>query len=171
MNSMTIRDETTYQAALTDLERLWDAPAGSDDEARADRLAAEVARYEERTHPAGPVTPRDIVELHLSARGEGARKELAELLGSPSRVSDVLSGKRGLSDAMKRALHRAWHIPYELLIEGAIDDAPVTPANAASEVETLGHEIRALRERQERMAERIETLVTLLSKPDRVATP
>ena len=171
MTEPKITDETSYQTALRTLERLWDAPPGSDDEAAADRLAAEIARYEEAASPVGPVTPRDVVEFHLHARGQGARKELADLLGSPSRVSDVLCGKRGLSDAMKRALHRAWHIPYELLIEGAIDDPPLLAAAEGSKFEELGREVRLLRERQERMAERIETLVALVAKSERRATP
>jgi HTH-type transcriptional regulator/antitoxin HigA len=53
-----------------------------------------------------------------------APKDLVPYLGSASRVSEVLSGKRPLSLAMIRSLHRGLGIPLESLFSEEVDATP-----------------------------------------------
>jgi HTH-type transcriptional regulator/antitoxin HigA len=43
--------------------------------------------------------------------------DLARLLGSRSRASEILAGRRGLTMEQARRLHAEWHIPAEALIQ------------------------------------------------------
>jgi HTH-type transcriptional regulator/antitoxin HigA len=45
-----------------------------------------------------------------------SRAEMAPILGTPSRVSEVLSGKKGLSLAMVQRLRARFAIPADLLL-------------------------------------------------------
>ncbi|CAN5725598.1 hypothetical protein BH11ARM2_BH11ARM2_22780 [soil metagenome] len=112
-----LQTPAAYEAAMAEMGRLWGAPEGSEEAENRDLLAAAIARYEEIAYPSGPVTPLDVVRFHLEARGREGRKELDSLLGGSSRTSEILKGKRRLSQKMIVALHRAWSIPYELLLE------------------------------------------------------
>jgi HTH-type transcriptional regulator/antitoxin HigA len=44
------------------------------------------------------------------------RAELVPILGTPSRVSEVLSGKKGLSIGMVQRLRARFRVPAELLL-------------------------------------------------------
>ncbi len=46
-----------------------------------------------------------------------SQTDLAKLLGSRSRASEILSGKRGLTMEQAYRLHRDWHIPAEALLQ------------------------------------------------------
>ena len=50
------------------------------------------------------------------------QKDLASIIGSVSRASEVLNRRRPLTIEMIKAIHRIWDIPFESLI-GAEDRA------------------------------------------------
>lgn len=55
--------------------------------------------------------------LYRMESAEYTQADLARLLGSRSRASEVLNRKRPLTLAMIRKLSRAWNIPADCLID------------------------------------------------------
>jgi HTH-type transcriptional regulator / antitoxin HigA len=78
-------------------------------------LAILVSAYEDSRWPVLPPDPVEAVKFHMEQNGL-KQKDLAGLIGSASRTSEVLSGRRGLTVEMIRAIHAAWSIPLECLI-------------------------------------------------------
>jgi HTH-type transcriptional regulator/antitoxin HigA len=96
------------------VERLWD----SDDPADLARLEAQarlIEAYEERKWPRQPPSVADLIR-HLMDQHGLTRADMVPILGTPSRVSEVLSGKKGLSMAMVQRLRARFHVPADLLI-------------------------------------------------------
>ncbi len=67
----------------------------------------------------------------MAARGL-AQRDLAKLLGSRSRASEILHGKRGLSRAQCRVLHERWGIPLAALLGPAVPPPPCIEAEAVA---------------------------------------
>ena len=96
------------------VDRLWQ----SDDPADIARLAAQarlIAAYEESRWPRRPASTADLIR-HLMDQHGLTRAELAPILGSPSRVSEVLRGKKGLSMAMVQRLRARFRVPADVLL-------------------------------------------------------
>ncbi|MCB8820309.1 transglycosylase domain-containing protein [Microvirga rosea] len=109
-----IRTQADYEQALREVATLMSAAQGSQDEERLEVLAALVAAYEARQGRPAPADPIDVLQLALRAQGKG-QKDMAEVLGSRSRASEVLSRKRRLSADMIEKLSTAFSIPAHLL--------------------------------------------------------
>jgi len=93
--------------------RLWDSDAPAD----VARLAAQarlIAAYEESRWPRRPPSTAALIR-HLMEQHGLTRADMVPILGTPSRVSEVLAGKKGLSMAMVQRL-RARFIPADLLL-------------------------------------------------------
>jgi len=110
-----IRTERDYDAALTEVERLWGAKRGTQAGDRLDILATLIEAYEVVHHPIDPPDPVAAIKFRMEQQGL-TRKDLEPLIGSRTRVAEVLNGKRGLSIAMIRRLHAKLGIPAEVLI-------------------------------------------------------
>jgi len=96
------------------VERLWD----SDDPADVARLEAQarlIAAYEERKWPRRAPRIPDLIR-HLMDQHGLTRADMVPILGTPSRVSEVLSGKKGLSMAMVQRLRARFRVPADLLL-------------------------------------------------------
>ena len=116
-----IRTEQDYEAALAEIERLWGASAGTPEGDRLDVLATLVDAYEAAHDPMDPPDPIEAIQFRMEQQGL-TRKDLERLLGTRTRVSEVLNRKRGLSIAMIRRLHAELGIPAEVLIRPTRDD-------------------------------------------------
>jgi HTH-type transcriptional regulator/antitoxin HigA len=118
MEIRPIRSEADYEAAIAEIERLWNAEPGSDDGDKLDILATLVERYENERWPidTSSVDPIDILK-YLIEEGGRTQAELAELLGSRSRASELLNRKRSLTAEMIHLLNTEWNVPAELLIK------------------------------------------------------
>ena len=115
-----IKSDTDLEAALTRLGELMDlnpAPE-SDADLELQALAALITAYEDKHYKidTSEVTPLDIIKFRMEQNGLTA-KDMTAYLGSPSKVSEVLSGKRPLSLAMIKKLHKGLHISADLLLE------------------------------------------------------
>jgi penicillin-binding protein 1A len=109
-----IRTEADHAAALAEIDALFAAVPGSPEADRLEVLAVLVAEYE-RAHGADmPAHPIEVLALAMKAQGR-TQAELADLLGSRSRASEVLGRRRQLSAAMVKKLAEAWAIPAALL--------------------------------------------------------
>jgi len=110
-----IRTKADYEAALRMLERLWGAKSGTRDGDRLDVLVTLIDAYEAAQYPMDPPDPIDALKFRMEQLGL-SRKDLEPLIGTRTRVAEVLNRKRGLSIAMIRRLHAALGIPAEVLI-------------------------------------------------------
>ncbi len=114
-----IRTRQQHKAALKRIDQLMDARAGTPDAAEMEVLAILVERYERTVFPIDPPTPIDAIRFRMEQMGY-SQADLARLLNSRSRASEVMSGSiQRLSLRMIRRLHDEWHIPAEILIRDA----------------------------------------------------
>jgi HTH-type transcriptional regulator/antitoxin HigA len=110
-----IRSEADYRAALAEVERLWGAPFGTPDGDRLDVLATLIDAYEAEHHPMDPPDPVEAIKFRMEQQGL-TRKDLEDIIGTRTRIADVLNRKRNLSIAMIRRLHDRLGISAEVLI-------------------------------------------------------
>jgi HTH-type transcriptional regulator/antitoxin HigA len=121
-----IADEASHEKALRRAEQLWDAAPGSPAERELDALATLIDIYEQRTFPIEALGPLDAIRARCEYLG-WKRRDLEPLIGSRSRVSEVLSGRRPLTLAMIRRLHEALDIPADILIAEVSPSASKRP--------------------------------------------
>ncbi len=110
-----IRTKRDYEAALKEVERLWGAKAGSSDGDRLDVLATLVDAYEAEHYPMDPPDPVEAIKFRMEQQGL-TRRDLEEIIGTRTRIAEVLNRKRGLSIAMIRRLHERLGISADVLI-------------------------------------------------------
>jgi len=116
-----IRTEEDYAVALAEVERLWGAKAGTAEGDRLDVLAALIDAYEAARDPIDPPDPIEAIEFRMEQQGL-TRNDLETMLGTRTRVSEVLNRRRGLSIAMIRRLHAELAISAEVLIRPTRSD-------------------------------------------------
>jgi HTH-type transcriptional regulator/antitoxin HigA len=85
------------------------------DHARLQAQARLIAAYEEGKWPRRSPSPAEIVRYLMDQYGL-TRADLVPILGTPSRVSEVLRGKKGLSMAMVQRMRARFRVPAELLL-------------------------------------------------------
>lgn len=110
-----IRSEKDYEAALAEVERLWGAKSGTPRGDRLDVLVTLIEAYEDKHFPMDPPDPIEAIKFRMEQQAL-TRKDLGEMIGTRTRVAEVLARKRGLSIAMIRRLHAKLGIPAEVLI-------------------------------------------------------
>lgn len=111
-----IRTPEDYEAAVSRIEDLWDAPPGSEKADELEVLTTLVHLYEEEHEPIPPPEPVEAILFRMEQNGL-TRKDLEEILGAQrSRVSEILNRRRGLSLNMIRKLVRRLNIPADVLI-------------------------------------------------------
>ena len=118
MNIRPIRTNKDHRAALAEIEALWGAPDGTEEGDKLDVLIALVEIYEAKRWPIeidGSFDPIDVLQYAIEELGH-TQAELAELLGSRSRASEILGRRRALTVEMIHTISDAWKIPAELLV-------------------------------------------------------
>lgn len=115
MNIRPIRTDVDLQQALARLEQLWAAPAGTPEADELEILTILVERYEDLRYPMPASDPIEAIKFRMEQQGLTPR-DLEPYIGPSGRVSEVLSGKRGLSIRMIKRLHEGLRIPYESLM-------------------------------------------------------
>jgi HTH-type transcriptional regulator/antitoxin HigA len=88
---------------------------GTPEADRADLLALVIADYETKHWPIDPPDPVGAIKYRMEQAGYRQR-DLATLLGSRSRASEILARKRPITLDMARKLNREWGIPAEALL-------------------------------------------------------
>ena len=111
-----IRTKKDYEAALAEVERLWGAKLGTPDGDRLDVLATLIDAYESIHDPIDPPDPIEAIKFRMEQQGL-TRKDLEPMIGTRTRVAEVLNRKRNLSIGMIRRLHKGLGIPAEVLIQ------------------------------------------------------
>jgi HTH-type transcriptional regulator / antitoxin HigA len=120
MDIRPLRCEADYDWALAEIEQYFrrEPASGTPGADRYDVLAALIAEYEQRHWPIEPPDPGAAIRARMEQAGY-TQADLARLLGSRSRASEILAGRRRLTMEQARRLHEAWHIPAEALIQPA----------------------------------------------------
>jgi HTH-type transcriptional regulator / antitoxin HigA len=116
MEIKPIKNDADYQAALEEIERLFDAAPDTPDGDRLEVLTTLVEAYEEKLYSIPMPDPVEAILYHMESRGL-SRRDLEPYIGSRARVSEVLNRKRPLTMEMIRSLHRGLGIPAEVLIQ------------------------------------------------------
>ena len=110
-----IKTRVDYEAAVAEMKRLWGAKSGTPGGDRLDVLATLVDTYEARHFPMDPPDPIEAIKFRMEQQGL-TRKDLEDILGTRTRVAEVLNRRRGLSINMIRRLHEKLGISAEVLI-------------------------------------------------------
>ena len=116
MKIAPIRNEKDYQSALKRLELIFDAKKGSEKGDELEILSILIDRYENENFPIGMPDPIEAIKFRMEQMGM-KQKDLAEVVGFKSRVSEILSKKRKLTLDMIRKLNTTLNIPTEVLVQ------------------------------------------------------
>lgn len=116
MDIRPIKTENDYQAALEEVERLFNAAPDSPEGDRLEVLTTLIEAYEEKHYSIPPPDPVEAILYYVDSRGL-SRRDLEPFIGSRARVSEVLNRKRPLTIGMIRKLHKGLGIPVEILIQ------------------------------------------------------
>ena len=118
MDIQPIRTDEDHRAALAEIAACWGAPEGTQEGDKLEFLVALVELYEAKRWPieAGQnFDPIDVLHYAVEELGH-SQGELAKLLGSRSRASEILSRRRPLTVEMIHKISEAWRIPADLLV-------------------------------------------------------
>lgn len=111
-----IKSEDDYNIALNRIEEIFDAKPGSPEFDEMELLVKLVEIYEDEKYPISAPDPISAIKFRMEQQGL-KNKDLIPYIGSKSKVSEVLSGKRALSLNMIRKLNEGLGIPAEVLIK------------------------------------------------------
>ena len=126
MELRPIRTEADYQAALAEIERLFDAAPATAEGERLEVLTTLVEAYEAQHHHIPEPDPVEAIKYYMESR-ELSRADLEPYIGSRARVAEVLNRKRALSLNMIRRLYAGLGIPAEVLVRPyAVAEAKAT---------------------------------------------
>jgi HTH-type transcriptional regulator/antitoxin HigA len=120
MNIRPVNSEQAYDEAIERIETLWGAESGTPEGDELDVLLTLVRVYEKENYPVPPPTPIEAISFVMDQRGM-KQADLVPYIGSRSKVSEILRGKRTLSLSMIRSLHTHLSIPAEILIMDGMD--------------------------------------------------
>ena len=115
MQIKPIKTEQDYQAALSQLEALWDAKEGTDEFDQLDVLATLIEAYERKHYQIEAPDPVQAILFRMEQEGL-TPSDMTEYLGNKSKVSEVLNYKRALSITMIRKLATGLDIDPAILI-------------------------------------------------------
>jgi HTH-type transcriptional regulator/antitoxin HigA len=112
-----IRTEQQRLSAIARLEALYnlDPAPGTPESDELELLEMVLEKYDQEIHQDWPCSAIDAIRFHMDQKGL-TKKDLEPFIGSSSRVSEILSGKRSLTLAMIRSLHAGLRIPAVSLI-------------------------------------------------------
>ncbi|HEX3954956.1 MAG TPA: XRE family transcriptional regulator [Stellaceae bacterium] len=119
MDIRPIHNEADYDAALAEIDQYFEnePERGTAEGDRFEILLALIGAYErERWAIEAPDAVGAIREI--MALKHYSQSDLAKLLGSRSRASEILNRRRGLTMEQARVLHECWRVPAESLITG-----------------------------------------------------
>lgn len=115
MDIRPIRNRRDHAWALREVERLWGARTGTPDADKLEILVTLIDAYEAKHHPIDPPDPVDAILFRMEQAGL-TRNDLAAVIGSRARVSEVLNRRRPLSIAMIARLRDRLGISADILI-------------------------------------------------------
>jgi HTH-type transcriptional regulator/antitoxin HigA len=115
MSIQPIRTRADYKEALSFIESHFDAKPDSRDGRMVEVLAILAEKYEDEHFPIEAPTPVEAIKFRMEQLGM-SNGDLAKIIGTPARVSEIFNGKRNLSVKMMKILHRKLQVPAEVLL-------------------------------------------------------
>ena len=115
MDIKAIKTENDYNQALKRLDGIFHAPADSKEGDEAEVLTILIEKYEDEHYPIEAPDPIEAIKFRMEQM-DMSNRDLAQIIGYKSRVSEIFSRKRKLTLKMIRSLHEKLKIPYESLI-------------------------------------------------------
>src|SRR4029077_11639147 len=118
MTIRPIRTDANHRAALAKIEKLWGAASGTPEGDKLDVLATLVETYEERRWQLPGrrrFDPIDVLRYAIEELGH-TQAELAKIIGSRARASEILARRRPLTLHMIQKISAAWKISADLLV-------------------------------------------------------
>lgn len=116
MDIKPIKTEADYEAALQQIEDLFEAKPGTLEGDRLEIWSMLVEAYEQQHYHIPTPDPIEAINYYMESRGI-TRRDLEPYIGSRARVSEILNRKRPLSLSMIRNLSQNLGIPAEVLIQ------------------------------------------------------
>lgn len=116
MDIHPIKTEADYQAALEEIQSLFDAAPNTPQGDKLEVLATLVEVYEEKHFLIPAPDPIEAVRYFMDSRGL-TRKDLEPYIGNRARVSEVLNRKRPLTLRMIQRLHNTLGVPADMLLK------------------------------------------------------
>ena len=116
MEIRPIRSDADYRAALTEVERLWDAEPGTPEGDQAEILSILIENYEAKHDPIPAPDPIAAILFMMEQKGL-TRRDLEPIIGGRARVSEILNRRRPLTLPMVRALSTLLNIPIDVLVQ------------------------------------------------------
>lgn len=116
MKIKPIRNKLDYQKALEHLELIFDAKRGTDEGDELENLSIVIDIYENENFPIEMPDPISAINFRMEQMGL-KQKDLVDMIGFKSRVSEIMNKKRKLTLEMIRKLNASLHIPTEILIQ------------------------------------------------------
>jgi len=113
-----IRNIADHEAALAEIEHLFDAQPGTPEADRLEVLIVLAAAWESKNVPLADADPIDALTFAMKAQGR-SQSDFATVLKSRSRASEILNRRRTLTGDMIDAISKAWSIPAAALGGGA----------------------------------------------------
>jgi len=116
MEHKVIKTEEDYRQALKRLELIFDSEPGTAEGDELELLSLLVDNYEKIHYPIDLPDPIEAIKFRMEQMNYGA-KDLADVIGFRSRVTEILNKKRKLSLDMIRKINKQMHIPTDVLIQ------------------------------------------------------
>ena len=115
MNAKEYKDANSRMevllAILTDKGKL-----GKRQQLELDKISDAISSYEEEYYPFKAETLIEMIELRMFQR-KLKQKDLARILGTtPSRISEILNGKRDLTMDLARELYKKLNVDPKLIL-------------------------------------------------------
>lgn len=122
----SIRNEADYDAALDEIERLFEAKLNTPESDRLEVLITLVEAYEQQHYLIEAPDPIEAILYYLESHGLSL-DDLEHVIGSKTEIADILDRKQTLTLDMIRPLHQKLGIPAEILIQSY----PLIPNSAS----------------------------------------
>ena len=141
-----IKTEYEYNQALKRIESFMDKEQLNDKETDELELwSTLISMYEDEKWPISRPDPVTAILFRIEQIGM-PRNELEKYIGSKSKVSEVLSGKRNLSKQMILNLHKGLGIPLESLIGGTEESGEVI-SEYCEEINWMNYPVKEMMKR------------------------
>jgi HTH-type transcriptional regulator/antitoxin HigA len=115
MNVKPIKSKKSYQEALDRIDIIFDSGPGTPQGDELEILSILIDHYEKEHFPVDFPDPVEAIKFRMEQLGM-KQKDLADMVGNKSRVSEILNRKRKLTLDMVRKISESLSIPTEVLI-------------------------------------------------------
>jgi HTH-type transcriptional regulator/antitoxin HigA len=116
MSPKVIKTAAEHEAALAHVENLMDAEPGTVAEAELELWSVLIEKYEDEHFPIENPDPVSAIRFRMEQKGL-TQTDLARIIHSKSKVSEILNRRRPLSLNMIRSFHAGLGIPTDILVQ------------------------------------------------------